>query len=408
MTEENKNSMEEIKLWDFIPIEDFKLPSPPVTQKVKKQIKFLKNIFKKKQEDQNAQLIDEIDLQKFPSEEMNLIAPNQSWEEAANSFQESIKNWQADETENATNIIALIGPPYSGYTDTLFEWATENNLKIIEPPSLQQILSCDDSWFSNSDENKIWIFPHLEKSFVRHAEGINLIRQFLDKALSGELGKGIIGCNSWAWNYIDHLWHGRSKIQITIQAFDQNKLMKYYQAAHKNGNKESFDFRQSDNGKYVISPDYPENSSHESSDFLQSLAAYSRGNLGVASTFWKSSAGFEADGISSEDKQEDQENKRKKTIWITPWNQLTKPEIPDKVGEDGALVLHSILIHNGLAVDLIKELLPLSSNQIMEIIQILEEAEILDVIDGIWTVTSSGYVAARDFVKSKGYLTDAF
>lgn len=408
MTSDKSNEGTEQKIWEFIPLNEFSLPSPPVTQKVKKQINFFKKLIKNEDENATEPFIQELDLEKLPTSKLDRIAPAIDWENGAKQFQQKINEWLSETSSYNHEIITFIAPPYSGYDEILKKWAANKNLDCVSPPGADQILSSDKSWFNNPNENEPWIFPNLESAFFRHTEGLNLIRDFLDKAYSGALGKGIIGCNSWTWNYISYLWHGKFPNTFTLQAFDQNRLTDVFYSLSKKARYREFIFRQSDNGKYIIPENYPDQDSGEKSDFLQSLAAYCRGNLGIAYDYWYSSPRLEPDEILSEEDENSSESPSNLTVWITPWNQIKKPILPSDSKIEKGLILHSLLIHNGLPYEILKELLTLSPNQIMETLIILEEAEILSEMDGKWTVKPAGYPAVREFIQSNDYLVDQF
>lgn len=42
---------------------------------------------------------------------------------------------------------------------------------------------------------------------MRHAGGLTLVRRLLERAVSGQLGRGLIGCDSWAWAYLQKVWN---------------------------------------------------------------------------------------------------------------------------------------------------------------------------------------------------------
>ncbi len=354
MSTQKLSDKDEHNLWEFIPLAQFSLPSPPVTQKVKRQIKFFRNLLKKDDEKQELPFQEDHDLQQLPDWKLNRIAPSPDFKNGVEKFQNEIRDWLENDHNHKLPIITFISPPFYGYENILNQWSELQNLKCVEPPTYEQILTFDKSWFTNPNEDKPWIFPNLERAFLRHADGLNLIRSFLDKAYSGELGKGIIGCNSWTWKYLNYLWRGRLPITLTIQAFDQEKLSEFFYSLSNQSGKRQFLYRQSDNGKFVILPKDQKQNSREMSNFLQSLAAYSRGNPGVAWEYWRTSPRLEPDKIIEEDDDKQNDDLSEITIWITPWNQIKKPTLPPGSINEKIIILHTLLIHNGLTGDLRK------------------------------------------------------
>ena len=76
-----------------------------------------------------------------------------------------------------------------------------------------------------------WVFPCLERAYLRHPEGLTMVRRFLANAYAGNLGRGIIGCDSWAWAFLRHVWRGRVPVTVTLQAFDETRLARHFRQA---------------------------------------------------------------------------------------------------------------------------------------------------------------------------------
>jgi hypothetical protein len=71
-------------------------------------------------------------------------------------------------------------------------------------------------------------------------------------------------------------------------------------------------------------------------------------------------------------------------------------------------VLHTLLLHNGLPLELMQQLLPLSPSQVMETLLRLEDCDLAVQADTVWQVAPQGYPAARQFLQGNGYLLDQF
>ena len=73
----------------------------------------------------------------------------------------------------------------------------------MSPPPYEAVLSGDDRWLADLGEpGGPWVLPELERCFLRHAAGLSLVRKVLERAASGHLAAGLIGCDSWAWAYL--------------------------------------------------------------------------------------------------------------------------------------------------------------------------------------------------------------
>ena len=191
-------------------------------------------------------------------------------------------------------------------------------------------------------------------------------------------------------------------------SFDHARLAHHFQQLADASIDRQILFRQTDNGDYVLPPPDTGEVSGETSNFLQLLAAHSRGVFGIAWAVWRASLRTEPDEKMA---VEDDTGKPKiphQTIWVTPWNELNLLSLPSGAGRDEAFMLHTLLLHNGLSLELLQNLLPLSPSQVMETIFRLEEARLVAQNDTLWQVSPQGYPAVRQFLKTNGYLVDQF
>jgi hypothetical protein len=139
------------------------------------------------------------------------------------------------------------------------------------------------------------------------------------------------------------------------------------------------------------------------SDFLDRMAAYGRGIPGVAWALWHCTLRF-----ARMENEEGVEGIRKgSTIWLKPWQELALPGVPQQNHDELAFVLHTLLLHNGAAAELLTELLPNMGRQILPALQDLQAAGVVEQQQRVWRVTALGYPAVRAFLKDEGYLVDA-
>jgi len=394
--------------WQFVSAGDYKLPTEPVRLAARKNLRSLRQLFQPSNSENTSPLKADDDLQRLPNWQLERIAPSLEWQSAANELNAHLEKWLEQNTPDEP-VIVLIGAPYSGHADVLAAWAEGQAWPVLQPPTYKQILAGDEGWLVDLKENADrWVFPHLEKAFLRHAAGLSIIRCFLDYAYSGKLGRGIIGCDSWAWSYLRHVWQGQQPNPLCLQAFHQEHFTTQFQNTANRGNGQQLLFRQSDNGRYVLPPPENKNDAVEMSDFLQLLAAYSRGNIGVAYSIWQSSLLSEPDDSLDENVSKEDRQLPHQTIWVPPWGRLKQPSLPPGAGRDQAFVLHALLLHGGLPFDLLQELLPLSPSRTAETVFQLKAAGLIASQDQGLQLLPAGYPAVRQFLMSSGYLVDQF
>ena len=98
----------------------------------------------------------------------------------------------------------------------------------------------------------------------------------------------------------------------------------------------------------------------------------------------------------------------KTTIWVLPWNKLEHSTLPCPASPESSILLHSLLLHNGLSQSILAEILPFSSNVIKRMVLMLKDAGLIEENEGRWKVSPSGYPIVRLYLNEEGYLTDRF
>lgn len=390
----------------YVPVAAYQPPSAPVTQSARERLASFRRLFQRGKPELGVPLKTTDKLLSLPHCQQDRLAPAPDWRSSAEALDIELNDWLKQENP-APPVIVMVGPPHSGNIETLKAWAEIQSWRTLRGPTPEQILAGDTSWFSDQGgDGSPWVFPALEDLYLRHVDGLKLIRHFLDHACSGKIGRGVIGCDSWAWAFLHHLWHGRTPTTLTLQAFDEPRLVVHFQPLIGASSASPLFFRLSDNGHYVLPPPEIAEKTYEYSNFLQILAAHSRGVFGVAQAIWRVSMQAEPDEKLSEVNENEERNLPHQTVWIIPWNQLKLPALPASAGRDEAFLLHTLLLHNGLPLDLLKLLL--SPSQVMETIYRLEEEGLVGQDDTVWHVTAQGYPAVRQFLQTNGYLVDQF
>lgn len=395
-------------VWEFVSITGYDVPSAPVGQTVKQRLALLRHIFGRVDAPPEDPLKKTDDLRVLPPQQLDRIAPLPNWQDAAVALDLKLTDW-LEQQKPDPRIILLVGPPYGGHAGILASWAEQKAWPVLDPPSPEQILAGDDAWLSElANTGGSWVFPNLERAYLRHAAGLGPVRAFLDRASAGDLGRGIIGCDSWAWAFLQRAWRGRLPIVLALQAFDQARLTHHFQQLAVAADGRDLIFCQSDTGHYVLPPPDVDQETYESSNFLQLLAAHSRGIPGIAWAGWRASLCKEQEGTQAEKALVENQVDLRRTIWVTPWDQLKKPAVPGVSRHDEAVVLHTLLLHNGLTLELMRQILPLLPTRVTETVAHLQEAGLVAQDGAAWRVTPLGYPPARQFLQDVGYLVDQF
>lgn len=396
-------------LWQFVTVADHYLPTASVGAISKNWFATWRK--RLRPNDANSEFTNKINnLKALPCERLQQVAPAPDWRDAVASLDGALEGWLTDERSDRF-MVFLIGPPHGGCADILRRWAEQHQWRVLDPPAPEQILSGDPAWpGSPMADDRPWVLPCLERIYLRHATGLGLVRHFLQQACRSALGRGIIGCDSWAWAFLRRIWPpGRRALALTLQSFDQERLTVYFQRLAGIPERQLLLFRQSNNGAYVLPPpagifDEPVTRS----DFLRRLAAHSRGIPGVARAIWRASLRTRPATDMTGETGTDDRNPPCKTIWIAPWDQIEKPALPGNAGRDQAFVLHALLLHGGLTVELLGCVLPLAPHHVVETLALLQDAGLVEQAGEVWRVTPIGYPAVRGFLEDNRYFSDDF
>jgi hypothetical protein len=410
-------------IWSFIRLEQYSRPPEPAQEAVRKGIFGLWDYLRWGQKTGPAFV--EINLSQVPLDLLDRLAPVPDWAAAVPAVSAALKSW-LEVAHPETPAQVFVGPSYNGTPQILAHWARERQLRLVEAPTPEEILAGGDDWLAQADDgaDTPLVLTHLEHCYLRHYNGLTLLRRLLEAILSHRR-RWLVACDSWAWVYFGQLFKVGAMFPSAwvLQAFDQERLQEWLPKLNQETGPSDFIFRQTDNGKFILPPAGADSKSKQEapvqpqpspnlSSFLKFLAAHTRGIPGIAWAFWRHSLYLAIEPEPEEDRAGGQEGKAakgdaKKTIWVKPWPQLARPTVPGLPERPQLLlVLHALMLHGGLWNRIIPELVPFSPSEIIEYLFLLESAGLVESDQGFWRVTPLGYPAVRHSLQNEGYLTD--
>lgn len=390
-------------LWDYIYYTDYQVPSAPLLQKVNGWWKLIQHLRATFNLQSSARFEQDIQLERLSPQVLQRVVPPIDWQNASTDLTTHLHQWLENAHERSVVVVVL--PPFTDQGKLLSEWAQSHDWQVLTPPTIEQVLQDDRTWLETLKSNdKLWVLPNLEKCYLRHPQGLEIVRRLLDAAYSGEYGQGLIGCDSWAWMFLRYVWQGRTPIVLTLQAFDADKIQTYLQSRWT---KRPIAIRDAFTLDLVTHSTTFDTEGTSTNNFLQYLAAYSRGNLGVALALLRLHISDKPEEVIAND-AELEEMTTPNTYWLKSWYELTKPSMPANAGHNEAMVLHNLLLHSGMTFKCLELTLPLTSPQMASILVHLEQADLVERSGKYWQITPQGYPAAREFLQSLNYLVDAF
>jgi hypothetical protein len=416
-------NQQHVPLWEFVPLTDYAPPAPDVMETTKHRVAMVWRQLRPNVEPPLTEPMMAAEaLAQLPAWQMRRAAPAPDWGAAADALGEALAPWQAarrgerlGSAARAQAVRLVVTPPHVDRAAFMAAWAEQEAWRVVPTPTAAQVLEGGGTWMTEQFDGGAgpWVLPELERLYLRHAAGLDLIRSFLDRAHAGELGQGLIGCDSWAWAFVKHVWRGWLPPALTPQAFDEVRLRHLFRSLAGAHGGRRLRFRQADDGHDILPPPDGEGESsapdapNTLSPFLHELAAYSRGNLGVAWAIWRTALQTEPNEEMAEKEGDDDPRIIGQTVWVKPWDEVVHPTLPTRAGRDAAFVLHALLLHAGLPATTLAHLLPLTPSEITATLDLLWAAGVVEEVDARWRVSAVGMPAARDFLRSGNYLIDA-
>lgn len=405
-------------IWELVPLSEYRLPSAPAAKSARRGLSSLTRLFRRRQQQQGP-VKTEDELHALEPERLDAVAGAIDWRAAAQVLQAALE--QRSAVDPAWFIIS---PPSADYARLLETWAAAQDAACIASPAYEIVAGDHSGWLADLPEaGGPWTLPRLERCWLRHPAGLELVRDLFDRLLSGKLGFGLIGCDSWAWAYLRYVVPTQAVRTLTLQALDGERLARCLaelvtpsEPALAPGQAPGHDqrprrFRHAQSGNLLLAVNDGDETPVTSE--LRYLAAQSRGNPGVALQLWRARLRSEpdqpeaAEADEGDDEGTDEgadDNTEVETIWVAPAREF---ELPSSLGEPEALILHALLLHDGLPTEVIEGLLPHARFRTRSMLLQLAAAEILQSApDGCWRVKPFAYASVRSFLAGYHLLVD--
>lgn len=392
-------------LWEFVRLSDYRLPKVGGASAARLKWASFKRFFLRLETEELTPLKKESDLQPLPQAHLDRVVKEIDWCLVADAFDKAINKEKWTSTA-ASPVKFVVGPPYAGHSRMLATWASRHGAHEIAPPSTEQILGSCLNWFKDWPvPGGLWVLPNLESCYLRHAQGLKLIRRLFEMVLGGELGNGVIGCDSWAWMYLQRIWPIPEWDVLALQGFDGERLTRLFFHLAIDSEGKSVSFRNAGNGKNIALE--ASDAEHEISPELNQLAVYCRGNVGLARMYWRER--LKAEPESERQYQNSSrlaQDAEERCVWVA--DMPKEPVLPSEKDEDMVFIMHVLLLHNGLPEAVLTQLLPLPHHRIMSLLLRLKDMGIVALHQGCWQITALGYISVRDYLRSRDYMPDGF
>lgn len=389
-------------LWQLVPLAEHRLPEAPAAGAARARWSALKRLFLRRDRAPDEPVKAEADLAALPAARLRgLVAPI-DWREPARQLDERLSEHLASPAPSIP-VLAVVGAPHSGRLALLRRWAATREAAVIEAPRPEAVLAGGDGWLAAWPQtDHPWLLPRLEHCWLRHPAGLRPMRDLLAAALSGTLGPGVIGCDSWTWAFLRYLWPMPQVPALALQALDGAGLARLFAALAADA-EHPLRFRHAHSGRTLLALP-PEDADAGAPSALQQLAADCRGRAEAARTLWRARLRALPEAESSAERTR-AEGAETLEVWVGP--APAPPQLPPIADETLALILHALLLHDGLPAPLLAALLPLAAPAVQSaLLRLQASAVAAPGEDGRWRVRVAAYPPVRAFLAGRGYLTD--
>jgi hypothetical protein len=389
---------EDDPLWQVVALTEYRLPVTPAKKAAERKLSGLWRLVWPMTEQSEPAKAKQF-LSSITEEYQHGLTPAFNWHEAAQALDSRWSEW-AEQTTSANRVQFLVGPPYSGQDKILHIWASRLGWEILPIPDRSQLLDCPKTWLEtilNKPPVTGWYIPNLEHCFLRDVNGLDFIRQLLEAVFSGRLGRVAIACDSWAWSYLQNIWPVSAQQVFCMQGISAEHLADFYRLHIRREKSQRVRILNAKSGEDLLSTD-----TEECNNEFRWLAAIARGNPGICKHLWQGNLhrAIEQNKSGSADQSDPD------LFWWSTPPQLF--HIPIENMENSEMLLHTLLLHNGLSTNLLVKLLPLASTQTLALLYQFEQQGLVKQYHDNWRVAPLAYSEIRDLLSKSGYQTDQF
>ncbi|WP_372996340.1 hypothetical protein [Marinobacter sp.] len=405
----------------LIPVDEWKLPETSVRRSLKDAFRHILAQIRAgvAREDETFKSLD--NLPELARSELQSLAPQPDARVLATSLSREL-DASRSVALSSRNVIFLVAPPFSGVRSALENFPQLRRDKDADAVPWTRILPPENvlldeqgarDWWDRQDLSRPWVIPELADFWLRHLSGLALIHELLRRVSAGGLARGLIGCSSWCWQFWSSYFEGAHLAPLTPAPMTAAMLGDWFQSLASGNGEHGVIARMADDGLYVLPMvDQLDGKKRKYSGFLRDLASVARGNPGVAFAIWQQSL-----RASPEEKPETvkfaeapAEGRGSARCWVVPFDQLSLPVVPQIQGDSIGLVLHALLLHDGLDASLLALATGIPEPELGFVLARLARSDLIERADAdnCWKVTAFGYPSIRRHLDGWGYPVDSF
>ncbi|AWN16715.1 hypothetical protein [Salinisphaera sp. LB1] len=380
----------------FGPLSDYRVPAMPTRDTLQIVLTRARELLRRHTD---APQIDNARLHSSTIDMLNAAAAPPACGPLIDELQATLGAW-ADRGPESPRLQLIVLPP-GDHDHIVASWAERQGHHVLQTPTRDAILQAEPDALPALDGDGLLVVPALEAWFLRHRDGLWLIRALLDR-LSELDRRAVIGCNSWAWQYLKRAVRVDAVLPapLTFQPFDGERLRAWFREISSANTERPMRFRDAASGDDILAL----NADGKPHDRLISLAAASRGVPWIAWRLWRHSlrqhiaANDDTDnGVNAA--TADATNGDAHTLWVTA---LKGFSLPARRGDDSLLVLHALLIHGPMTPARLTDVLPFTGTA-NTINSLLAAGILAHDAQGCLTCTPEAYPTIRTGLTTAGF-----
>lgn len=373
----------------FMPLGEYNWPSSPVNRGVERLMAVIKKRLTSSQKDDG---IDPSRLSGVEKDWLDQIAAPPANSPLSGELSFTLSDWIADPAPSQS-VQVIVLPPCDG-ENFLESWAGEKGFGIITPPT--DIFGLYAAPKKPTKTQDIRVIPRLEDWFLRSIDGMGQVRALLNELSQTQI-KTVIGCNSWAWQYLRKSCEIDAALPqpIMFQSFDESRLRDWLSGLSSRDGR-ALNFKNAKSGKNAFE-DTDEGVS--GGDYMNRLAKRSLGIPWVAWRIWRAS-------LHVEHPEDPADNQKRiyddvDTFWVS---ELKDFALPGRKDQNVLMVLHALLIHNGLTATQIAQTVPLPGYN--HVLSAVIKSGLVERFGDVYHCAPHAYPAIRSGLSNAGYPMD--
>ena len=383
----------------FAPLGNYHAPTLPAVDAMQALALRLRKLFK---QPNDKPFISDDHLQRSTQKMLDDIVAPPACAPLLGELQATLQDWIA--TPAPTSWLKTVVLPPGDHNSLMEAWAHQQGHQLLAPPDRNALVAPASIELPDLAGHGVLVIPRLERWFLRHRNGLTLVRALLDR-LDTLNRHCVIGCNSWAWEFLDKAVGAGMVLPagVTFQAFDAMRLHDWLsELAHADHG--GMRFRLSTTGGDVMEIDDEGKLGH---DFFVRLAARSLGIPWVAWRLWRRSLRSGSQDDEEIDDIEKIKNEQadiignEQTLWVIALDEFS---LPGSDNEVALLVLHALLLHGPLTLHELRLVLPLVGQS--NVLSTLVSTGFVERMDDAYVCFPAAYPAIRSALATAGFSTD--